>query len=98
MDFNDLMKVNQLAEESHSGKKVIEKIDRVVGTLLDTVEHNVIENKNCTGVVDAIVKLANIRPKFMIDDPKEIERQVAQEIVKESIKIAEEKGIFDELG
>ena len=26
MDFNDLMKVNQLAEESHSGKKVIESV------------------------------------------------------------------------
>lgn len=98
MISNDLIKANEPTEEPQSGKKVMYKIDRTVGLLLDTVEHNVIENKNYINAVDAIVKLAKIRPNFIIDDPKENERQVAYEIVKETMKITEEKGVFDELG
>lgn len=99
MTFDDLIKANEPAEKPQSGKEVMYKIDKTVAVLLDAVEHNVIENKKiCTNAVDTIVKLAKIRPNFIIDDPKEIERQVAYEIVKETIKIAEEKGIFDELG
>ena len=99
MTFDDLIKANESAEKPQSGKEVINKIDKTVAVLLDAVEHNVIENKKiCTNAVDAIVKLANIRPKFMIEDTKEIKQQVVRELVKESMKIAEKKGIFDELG
>lgn len=98
MDFNDLIKTNEATEKPQSEKKIIEKIDRLVGTLLDTVEHNVIEDKSYIKAVDAIVKLADIRPKFMIDDTKEIKQQVINKMVGEAIKVMEKKGIFDELG
>lgn len=99
MISNDLIKVNEPAEKLQTSEKIIDKLDNTIAILLNGLEQNLTEsNKLPMHIVDAIVKLAKIRPNFILDDPKEIERQVAYEIVKETMKITEEKGVFDELG
>ena len=95
MTFDDLIKVNESAEKPQASKKIIDKLDNTITILLDGLEQNLTEsNKLPMHIVDAIVKLANIRPKFVIDDTKEIKQQVVRELVKESMKIAEKKGIL----
>ena len=97
MMLEEFIKANKSIEKPQTGIKVIDKLDVAVINLIDSLECGIAENNSVPmQTVDAIVKLAKIRHKFMFDDLKEIERQIARELVKEMMNIAEEKGVFDE--